>query len=90
MPFPRFTLQGVSRPLRLEPGHAEAIGATPYVEPGAVPFAEQKIGALRAEIRLRNESRSDADKISAASRHKASLVAALEADDAAQAVQDAD
>jgi hypothetical protein len=48
-------------------------------------YVDQKVGELKAEIETRNAAREDDAKISTDGNNKAALVAALEADDAAQA-----
>ena len=51
---------------------------------GLSPVAAMTVKELEAEIATRNEGRDDADKIQPASRKKADLQAALDADDAAR------
>ena len=53
-------------------------------------YADLKAPDLKAEIERRNDGREDDAKITPAGKKNADLIAALEADDAAQAAGDAD
>jgi len=57
-----------------------------YDGSGAVDYSSMKVAELRAEIERRNAGRDEADLLPVEGR-KADLVAALEADDAAQTEQ---
>lgn len=53
-------------------------------------YADLKAPALKAEIERRNDGREDDAKITPAGKKNVDLIAALEADDAAQAANTAD